>query len=146
LTVPALAGGPAISLRALAGQVVLVDIWASWCAPCREELPLLDDMAARLGDRGVQIVAVSIDEDAETVREFLRLRGSWRLRVAHDPRQMVPAALSPPKMPSSYVVDRRGLLRGIHAGFERADAALLEAELLALASEAAPIQTAPGAR
>jgi cytochrome c biogenesis protein CcmG/thiol:disulfide interchange protein DsbE len=124
-----LASGQPLSLRALKGQVVLLDIWASWCGPCREELPLLDEIATRLAPRGVRIVAVSIDEDPAAAQDFLRLQPHWKLAVAHDPGRSVPAALAPPKMPSSYVVDRDGVLRVVHVGFERADAAKLEAEL-----------------
>jgi thiol-disulfide isomerase/thioredoxin len=127
--------GAPLPLRSLEGQVVLLDVWASWCAPCREELPMLDDLARRLDAKGIRVVAVSIDEDRTAALEFLRIREGWQLRVAHDPNQDVPRALRPPKMPTSYVIDRGGRLRHVHAGFERADAATIEGELLALAAQ-----------
>jgi thiol-disulfide isomerase/thioredoxin len=125
--------GKAWPIQSLQGRVVLIDVWASWCGPCREELPLLDELATRLRGRGVDIVAVSVDEDRGAAEELLRTRPAWSLRVAHDPAGAVARALRPPKMPSSYLVDRRGVLREVHAGFTRQDAARIEAELIRLA-------------
>lgn len=133
LAVRGMEDGSAVSLRALHGKVVLLDVWASWCAPCQEELPALDDIAARLHDKGVEIVAVSIDEERSAAVDFLKKRERWNLRVAHDPEGKVASVLEPPKMPTSYVIDRQGVVRGIHAGYERADAARIEAELVKLA-------------
>lgn len=127
------ASGQPLSLKSLAGQVVLLDIWASWCGPCKEELPLLDEMAGRLSGTGVEIVAVSIDEDPEAMNDFLRLKKDWKLRLAHDPQRKVPGELQPAKMPSSYVVDRRGVLQKVYGGFTRADVARIENELKELA-------------
>lgn len=129
LSLRELASGQPLSLKSLAGQVVLLDIWASWCAPCKEELPILDEMAGRLAGTGVEIVAVSIDEDPAAMHEFLRLKKTWRLRVVHDPLRKVPSELQPAKMPTSYVVDRRGVLQKVYGGFDRADASRIEAEL-----------------
>lgn len=123
------ASGQTLSLKSLAGQVVLLDIWASWCGPCKEELPLLDEMAGRLAGTGVSIVAVSIDEDPEAMSDFLRLKKTWQLRVAHDPQHRVPSELQPAKMPTSYVVDRQGVLQKIYGGFTRADVSRIEEEL-----------------
>lgn len=128
----AMSGQP-LSLKSLSGQVVLLDIWASWCAPCKEELPLLDEMAGRLGESGVKIVAVSIDDDPEAMKDFLRQKKDWRLQLAHDPLRKIPDALQPEKMPTSYVLDRGGALRKIHGGFSRDDIGKLEAELKDLA-------------
>ena len=129
-------GGGKIDLGALQGKVVLVDIWASWCAPCMEEMPLLDEMAGRLKQKGVQIIAVSVDEDKESAQTFLSSRPSWSLTVAHDPKGRLPEALQPGKMPSSYVVDAEGIIRYVNEGFERADLKVLEKRLVALAAEA----------
>ncbi len=126
-------GQKELSLKSLAGQVVLLDIWASWCAPCREELPLLDELAGRLAGSGVEIVAVSIDEDPAAMNDFLSLKKNWNLRVAHDPQRLVPSELQPGKMPSSYVVDRGGVLQKIHEGFSRDEVVAIEQELKALA-------------
>jgi thiol-disulfide isomerase/thioredoxin len=136
LVVKALKGGRKIDLGSLHGKVVLVDIWASWCAPCLEEMPLLDDMAVRLKPKGVEIIAVSVDEDKANVRTFLESRDTWSLTVAFDPKGKVPEVLNPPKMPSSYIVDAEGILRYVNEGFERNDIKKIEDRLTALAEDA----------
>jgi thiol-disulfide isomerase/thioredoxin len=128
-------GKGTIDLAALKGKVVLLDIWASWCGPCREELPLLDEMAARLKGKGIVVVAVSIDEEKSAAQAFLAARRPWTLTAAHDPKGKVPELMQPPKMPTSYLIDARGVLRYVNAGFERSDAKKIEDRLLALAAE-----------
>src|SRR5262245_49644708 len=73
----ALKGGKQVRLSDLRGKVVLLDLWASWCPPCKEELPMLDDMAARLRSKGIEVVGVSIDESRSDAEQFLRSRASW---------------------------------------------------------------------
>jgi thiol-disulfide isomerase/thioredoxin len=126
------AGGQ-LDLGALRGRVVLLDVWASWCAPCRDEMPALDDLAARLADRGVTVVAVSIDDDRAAADAFLATRPRWTLELVHDPQKLVPERLQPPKMPTSYIIDAGGVVRHINAGFVPEDAARIEARLLELA-------------
>ena len=129
----ALHGGSGVRLSELRGKVVLLDIWASWCAPCKQELPMLDDMAARLRGKGIEIVAVSIDDNRDDAETFLKSRPRWSIRLAHDPDGRVPSKLQPPKMPSSYIVDRKGVVRHVNAGFERGDAQKIENKLVELA-------------
>jgi len=127
--------GQAYDHGALAGQVVLLDLWASWCAPCKEELPLLDAMAARLRSKGVTILAVSIDENREDALGFLKSRGArWSLSLAHDPQGRLAERLKPSRMPTSYIIDRAGIIRHVNAGFEREDVARIEARLTQLAA------------
>jgi thiol-disulfide isomerase/thioredoxin len=133
LLLTALNGGKNIRLSELKGKVVLLDVWASWCAPCKEELPMLDDMAARLRKKGVEIVAVSVDENRQDAEAFVQERPSWSIQLAHDPEGKVPGALQPPKMPSSYVIDRAGVIRDANFGFSRDDAEKIEARLVELA-------------
>jgi thiol-disulfide isomerase/thioredoxin len=133
LVVSSLSDGARIDLASLRGKVVLLDIWASWCAPCRDEMPLLDEMAARLKSRGVEIVAVSIDTEKASAEAFLTSRTRWNLTLAHDPQGLVPELLQPGKMPTSYVIDATGVVRHINEGFDATDAEQIEARLLALA-------------
>lgn len=135
LTVSEFRSEKELDLASLRGKVVLLDIWASWCAPCKEELPMLDDMSKRLASQGVRVLAVSIDEDREAAEAFLSTRKRWNLTLAHDPKGHVPEKLQPPKMPTSYVIDSKGVLRHINAGFERADMKVLEAKLRELAAD-----------
>jgi peroxiredoxin len=123
-----------IKLSELRGKVVLLDFWASWCAPCQEELPLLDDMSARLKSKGIEIVGLSIDENKADAERFLTRKSSWALTLGHDPEQKVADEFKPPKMPTSYVIDRKGIVRQVNAGFERADAKKIEAQLVDLAA------------
>jgi len=125
-------GGKELSTQDLRGKVVLLDVWASWCAPCKEELPMLDAMAGRLGKSGVQIVAVSIDDSAEDAEGFLQSKPQWSITFAHDPEGKSLGILQPPKMPSSFVIDANGVVRDVNAGFERGDADKLEARLVEL--------------
>ena len=124
-----LQSGQPLSLSSLSPGGLVLDVWASWCEPCKEELPLLDDLAGRLASAGTAVVAVSIDEDAASAREFLAQRQNWKLHLAHDPQGLVPKALQPSKMPSTYVVDRSGVVRKILEGFDRSELAKLEREL-----------------
>lgn len=133
LVLQPLSGEGEIRLRSLRGKVVLLDLWASWCAPCKDEMPILDDLAARLRPEGIEFVAVSIDEDRAAAEAFLRTRARWNLTLAHDPEGRVPDLLQPPKMPTSYVIDAEGVVRHVNAGFEPGDAAKIEAQLRALA-------------
>jgi cytochrome c biogenesis protein CcmG, thiol:disulfide interchange protein DsbE len=136
LAVAKLRGKGKIRLRDLRGKVVLLDIWASWCAPCKEEMPVLDQLAIKLAERGVEIIAVSIDEQRAEAEAFVQGRKQWSLRLAHDPAGALPDQLKPPKMPTSYIFDRQGILRHVQAGYHPSDAGKIEARLESLTREA----------
>ena len=123
-----------IDVASYKGRVLLLDVWASWCDPCKQELPVLNDMARRLKAQGIDILAVSVDQERANVDKFLSSHGGrWSLTVAHDPRGEVAELLQPDKMPTSYVVDRAGIVRYINAGFLPADAYTIEQHLLEVA-------------
>ncbi|MDX2022090.1 MAG: TlpA disulfide reductase family protein [Deltaproteobacteria bacterium] len=126
-------GRGSTSLVALRGQVVLLDVWASWCEPCKVELPMLDDIARRLSGKNVVVAAVSIDQEVENMRLFVATRKKWALRFFHDPAGAVAERLAPPKMPTSYVIDQQGVVRMVNTGFERSDAKRIEQRLVTLA-------------
>ncbi len=124
-------GGRPASLAALRGRVVLLDFWASWCEPCRESFPFYNDLHREYGPRGLCILAVSVDEDASNVRSFLR-RTPARFRILHDPSGGVAARYRPDRMPTSFVIDRNGLVRHVHAGFDASEKRAIEREVRAL--------------
>ena len=134
ITVQRMSGKP-VSLSTLRGQVVLLDIWASWCGPCKQELPMLDEIASRLHHRGVEILAVSVDQERENVVKFLGARGHWALTIAHDSKGEIADRLQPDKMPTSYIIDRQGIIRYVNYGFVPSDAATIEHRLAELAGD-----------
>ena len=91
-------------------------------------------MARRLKAQGIDILAVSVDQERANVDKFLRAHGGrWSLTVAHDPRGEIAELLQPDKMPTSYVVDRAGIVRYVNTGFVPADASTIEQHLLEVA-------------
>jgi cytochrome c biogenesis protein CcmG/thiol:disulfide interchange protein DsbE len=132
IKVDSLAGKP-IDVASYRGRVLLLDVWASWCGPCKQELPMLDAMAKRLKGQGVEILAVSVDQERENVDKFMQHHGRWSLTVAHDPKGVIAERLQPDKMPTSYIVDRAGIVRYVNAGFVPEDAQAIEHRLLEVA-------------
>jgi cytochrome c biogenesis protein CcmG, thiol:disulfide interchange protein DsbE len=129
--------GKKIDVASYRGRVLLLDVWASWCGPCKQELPMLDAMARRLKAQGIDILAVSVDQERANVDKFLKGRGHWALTIAHDPAGAIAERLQPDKMPTSYVIDRSGIVRYVNAGFVPDDAAVIERRLLEVAGQAA---------
>ena len=125
--------GKQLDVASYRGRVLLLDVWASWCVPCKQELPMLDAMAKRLKGHGVEILAVSVDQQRANVEKFMHSRGRWELTVAHDPAGVIAERLQPDKMPTSYIVDRAGIVRYVNAGFVPEDAPTIEKRLLEVA-------------
>jgi thiol-disulfide isomerase/thioredoxin len=118
-------------LAKLRGKVVLVDFWASWCEPCKRELPILNKLAPKLKEKGVEIVTVNIDEKKDNAEQFLREHGV-KLNVVYDKDHKIVGEWEPPKMPTSFVVDRNGVIRAVNAGFDSGDEAKIEKQLTAI--------------
>ena len=120
--------GRGVNIASLKGKVVLVDFWASWCAPCREELPVLDSLYKKYRARGFEVVGVNQDESADSAKKFLSSR-PLAFRVVHDRGGLVANRYEPAKMPSSFLIDRKGIVRHVNAGFRAADKAALEKQI-----------------
>jgi peroxiredoxin len=117
---PSVDGGRAISVADYRGKVVYLDFWASWCAPCRESFPFMNDLQRDLGGKGLQIVAVSVDKTADEAKRFLA-RYPASFAVILDTAAACPAAYALEGMPSSFIIDRGGVVRMVHSGFRDSD-------------------------
>jgi thiol-disulfide isomerase/thioredoxin len=126
--------GREVDLGELRGQVVLVDFWASWCGPCKRELPVLEKLHRKLGPQGLVIVGVNIDRTKKKMMGFLKAT-ALSFRIVHDPKLAVASRYEPPAMPSSYLIGRDGRLRYVHEGFREGDAAAIESRIKALLAE-----------
>jgi thiol-disulfide isomerase/thioredoxin len=103
------AEGNAVPLERFRGKVVLLNVWATWCGPCRVEMPTLDRLQARLGGPGFEVVALSTDVGgAPAVREFYGSLGITRLAIYVEGEGNVLTALGAPGMPTTLVVDAQG--------------------------------------
>ena len=119
----------------LQGKVVLVDIWASWCPPCKASFPAFDELQSELGSKGLVILAVSIDRKESAYTKFIE-RLDPTFHTVLDAKQKLVAELTPPAMPTSFLYGRDGRLRSIHTGFH-GDKTVeeLRAEITALLNE-----------
>jgi peroxiredoxin len=99
-----------VDLNQFHGQIVVLNFWATWCPPCVEEMPSLVQMQRRMKDKGVTVVAVSIDVDENAYRQFLKQHGIDLLTV-RDPAQKTPALYGTHGWPETFIIDRKGVMR-----------------------------------
>lgn len=99
--------GATVSLADLKGEVVILNFWASWCSPCRRELPRLDALHAEIAKRGGQVLAISIDNESRNVDRFAKVHG-LKLPIVHDGPDGLARALDVRHIPFTLVLDRNG--------------------------------------
>ncbi|MFN8579734.1 MAG: TlpA disulfide reductase family protein [Gemmatimonadaceae bacterium] len=109
--------GARVATPALAGRVVLLNVWATWCAPCRDEIPFLERLHKADAPRGLTIVGVSVDADGENdkVAAFAKEMG-MTYAIWRDPEQRILSEYMAIGVPASYLIDRKGVLRWKHVG------------------------------
>jgi peroxiredoxin len=104
-----LAGGPAVEMSGLRGKVVLLNFWATWCEPCEAEMPAMDRLYRALRAEGFELLAVSVDDTPQPVREF-QARLDLGFPILLDPTKQVAEAYQTFRYPESLLVDRRGVI------------------------------------
>jgi cytochrome c-type biogenesis protein len=109
--------GDSVSLAAQRGQVVLLNIWATWCHPCRTEIPELRAIHARYRDRGLQLVGVSVDADGSdgAIRSFMR-DYEMTFPIWRDPDERISTAFLAVGVPATFLIDKQGVLRWRRTG------------------------------
>ncbi len=114
-TVPS-PGGQPVRLADFRGRVVFVNFWATWCPPCRDEMPGMERLSRRFKDRGLVVLAISVDADgASAVVPFVREQG-LTYPIGLDPAMAVAGRYGVRALPSSFLVDRHGHLVGSAVG------------------------------
>lgn len=130
-TLPTLLQDQPTALDSYKGKVVYLDFWASWCAPCRTSFPLLNKMHEKLKAQGFEVVAVNLDEDKANAEKFLKeipvsftvLRdatGEWSDKFVVE------------SMPTSFIIDKQGVIQNVHKGFTSDDIGELEHKITGL--------------
>lgn len=107
--------GQQIALSELRGKVVLVNIWATWCPPCRAELPMIEEAQRRYGERGFVVLAVNQAEERALVADFMREYG-LSFPVLLDSDGAVSRLYATQALPSSFFIDRQGVIRTLYRG------------------------------
>ncbi|MCX7096935.1 MAG: TlpA disulfide reductase family protein [Methylococcales bacterium] len=129
----ALGAGQAGKLSQYKGKVVYVDFWASWCGPCAQSFPFLNELHKQLGGQGLQIVGVNMDENADDANTFLaKIPASFP--VAADASKQCAKDFDVQAMPSSYIIDNKGVVHHIHLGFRPGAADELQSTIQGLLS------------
>ena len=128
---PAWAGGgdvqaPAFTLQALDGRtvtlaqfkgdVVMINFWASWCGPCRQEMPLLDSIYKQYKDMGFTLIGVNVEPDSHNADAWLK-KTPVSYPILSDPKSQVSQLYQVQAMPTTVIVDRQGVVRFVHNGY-----------------------------
>ncbi|MDZ7652014.1 MAG: TlpA disulfide reductase family protein [Burkholderiaceae bacterium] len=115
----------AVRLADMKGKVVYLDFWASWCAPCKQSFPWMNEMQAKYGSAGFLVVAISVDAKRSDAEEFLKGTPA-QFTVAFDTKGESPKTYAIKGMPSSFLIGPDGRVIATHTGFKDADRKALE--------------------
>jgi cytochrome c biogenesis protein CcmG, thiol:disulfide interchange protein DsbE len=107
--------GQRITRADFGGRLLVLNFWATWCPPCIEEMPSLDQFQKRMASSGVVVLGVSVDQSEPEYREFLR-KAKVSFLTARDPRAAISAEYGTFKYPETYVIDSKGKVLQKHIG------------------------------
>jgi peroxiredoxin len=113
-------GGKSVSLAQYRGQVVMINFWASWCGPCRQEMPLLENIYKKYNKLGFTLVGVNVEPDSKAADDWLK-QTPVSFPIAYDKESRVSRMYDVAGMPSTVIIDRKGNVRKLHKGYKPGD-------------------------
>ena len=113
-------GGGPLSLSQYKGQVVMINFWASWCGPCRQEMPLLESIYRKYRQMGFTLLGVNVEPDTQAANEWLK-QTPVSFPILYDKDSKVSKLYEVAGMPSTVLIDRSGKLRMLHRGYKSGD-------------------------
>jgi thiol-disulfide isomerase/thioredoxin len=112
--------GKPVSLAQFKGQVVMLNFWASWCGPCRQEMPILENISKKYKPLGFTMLGVNVEPDSKAAEGFLK-ETPVSFPIAFDTDSKVSKLYDVAGMPSTVIVDRKGNVRFLHRGYKPGD-------------------------
>jgi peroxiredoxin len=113
-------GGKDVSLAQYQGQVVMINFWASWCGPCRQEMPLLESIYKKYNKLGFTMIGVNVEPDSKAADDWLKAT-PVSFPILYDRDSKVSKLYDVQGMPSTVIIDRTGKLRVLHRGYKPGD-------------------------
>ena len=110
-------GGKQVSLDSLKGKIVLVNFWASWCGPCRKEMPVLEQLNRQYHNKGVSLLGVNVEPDSSAATDWLKAT-PVSFPILFDVDSKVSKLYQVEGMPNTVILDRKGNVRYIHRGYQ----------------------------
>ena len=112
--------GQSVSLAQYKGQVVMLNFWASWCGPCRQEMPLLESIYRKYNRLGFTLIGVNVEPDSNAANEWLK-QTPVSFPILYDKESKVSKMYDVAGMPSTVIIDRSGKVRVLHRGYKPGD-------------------------
>ena len=123
-----------IEFKEYTGKVILIDFWASWCGPCRQSFPWMNDMQAKYNAQGFEVISINLDSETEDALNFLKEIPA-NFTLGFDPEGITAEKMEVAAMPMSYLIDRQGMIRQRMIGFNSTKKAEHEAHIRTLLTE-----------
>lgn len=119
------------AVKASNGKVLIVDFWATWCEPCKKSFPKLQELFVKYKASGMDLIAVSEDDENSGIPDFGNTFGA-KFPLVWDDGKAIAAKWKPGSMPSTFIVDKKGIVRFVHSGYHDGEEAEIEKEVKSL--------------
>jgi len=123
-----------LDLKQYQGKVQYIDFWASWCGPCAKSFPYMNYLHNKLKGQGLQVVTINLDEDVNDAMDFLKKMPA-DFTFAYAPEQKCAQLFDVQAMPSTFLIDKKGIVRYVHLGFKESEIKELELMVNTLLTE-----------